>query len=134
MLSNQQCNINEWILLISLLTIVIVIFIILFAIYVNQYQNRPVINNCFGKFGIQSSLDADPINLCGQNRTEPCVFSVNNLTDAQSMCNELNCNAFTLNLITSTMKIVDPNNDFNKSTFTNLFVRQDNCNSIIPQT
>lgn len=80
---------------------------------------------CFGPFGVQTGTDANPINSCGTDRNDPCIFAVSTLGEAETQCNTLSsiCNAFTFSESTSTMKIVTQDNTFTAMN-TNLYVRQ----------
>jgi len=115
---------NGWILLSFLLTMVIILLIILWVFSILDRNNIPPCS-CFGPFGVEINVDANPINLCGTDRIAPCIFAKNSLADCVNECNVLQgiCQAFTFNAVTSTMKIVQPINTFT-SVQTNLFVRQ----------
>lgn len=127
---NQQNYYAEnigWILLSVILAIGLIIFIILWALCLNEQHNQQPASLCFGAFGVETGVDSDALNICGTSSNNPCIFSKNSLTDAENECNTLKsiCNAFTFNAITSTMKIVNSSNKF-VSPSTNLFVRQSN--------
>lgn len=113
-----------WIILVSVLTLAIIVLLIL---WVMSAQNCTATSSrsCFGTFGVQFGVDANPLNSCGTSQTDPCMFAKKSLIDCQTQCNNLQniCQAFTFNSSTSTMKIVRPINTFN-SAQSNLFVRQ----------
>lgn len=112
-----------WILLSLLLTVGLIVFIVLWAICINE--NNQSQTTSFGTYGVQPGVDAVAINACGQNKNTACVFSKNSLADCETECNNLKsiCSAFTFNFSTSTMKIVNKNAAFVSSS-ANLFVRQ----------
>ena len=120
----QDEHIVGWIMLCLLLAIALIIFIILWAFCVNDRYTTPS-TTCFGPFGVETGLDANPINQCGTGRMDPCIFARNSIMDSETECNNLRsiCNAFTFNPTNSTMKIVDRNSTFASSS-ANLFVRQ----------
>lgn len=115
---------GEWILLCTILTTALIIFILLWAFAANDLYNQTN-SVCFGPFGVITGLDGNPINSCGTNGTDPCIFAKNTLSACEDECNNLKsiCNAFTFNPSTSTMKIVNTSNVF-ASTSANLFSRQ----------
>lgn len=110
-----------WIILCVILAIGWIAFMILWVFCVNGECN----NNCYGQFGVQPGVDANPINRCGLNNNDPCVFAINSITAAEQQCNTLRniCERFTFNIATSTMKIVNNNSTFTSNN-SNLFVRQ----------
>lgn len=113
-----------WILLCVGLTIALIVFITLWAFCINsQHTNQTT--TCFGSYGVQPGVDANPLNQCGTNNNNPCVFAKNSVADCETECNNLKniCDAFTFNFSTSTMKIVNRNAAF-ASPSANLFVRQ----------
>lgn len=115
-----------WIILAIFLTLFVTIFASLWIIALNQpptQQSPPI--GCFGPFGVQAGIDANPLNQCGAGFSNPCIFAINSLIDAETQCNTLQsiCNAFTFNFSTATMKIVNPSTTFT-STNANLFIRQ----------
>ncbi len=114
-----------WILLTVFLALGLLIFLVLWIVCMNQIETQPISNICFGEFGVITGLDANPVNLCGTNQSDPCIFAVNSISDAETQCDVLKsiCNAFTFNSNGSTMKIVQTNNTFS-SLSTNLFIRQ----------
>lgn len=115
-----------WIVLCLVLAVAVIVFMLLWALCMNdQHTQPPPPAACFGSFGVQTGIDATPVNLCGLNNTDPCIFARNSLADAEAQCNTLRsiCNAFTFNFNSATMKIVQPVNTF-ASLSTNLFVRQ----------
>lgn len=114
-----------WILLSLLLGIGLIVFLLLWIFNVNAQHNQSSTGVCFGPFGVESGVDANALTVCGTNSSDPCIFAINTLTDAEAQCNTLSsvCNAFTFNASTSTMKIVQPNSTY-ISPSTNLFVRQ----------
>lgn len=118
-------NLVGWIILSIVLTVALVTFMLLWIFSINEKYNQPESTICFGPFGIQTNVDSDPINQCGTNKSDPCIFAKNSVADAEAECNTLKsiCSAFTFNTLTSTMKIVQPTNTF-MSIGTNLFVRQ----------
>lgn len=114
----------EWVLLCVFLTTALIIFILLWAFSANnEFNNQGTV--CYGPFGIQAGVDANVLNLCGTNNTNPCQFAVNSILAAESQCNVLQsiCDAFTFDFSTSTMKIVNSSTIFT-SPSVNLFVRQ----------
>lgn len=113
-----------WVILTLSLTSLLILFIILWVFCVHTATMSQT-GTCFGTYGIQTSVDANPINQCGSGRTGPCVFAKNSLADCETECDNLRsiCNAFTFNFSTSTMKIVNSNTIFT-SPSSNLFVRQ----------
>lgn len=113
-----------WIILCLILGLIIIGFIVLVTFnFLNLNGTTPC--SCFGTFGIESGVDANPLNLCGTNGITPCSFNINNLSDAITQCNNLQsiCQAFTFNPSISTMKIVTPSNTFSSPQST-LYVRQ----------
>ena len=118
-------HIIGWVLLCLLLAAGVIIFMLLWIFSVNDQHNQPPQTLCFGSFGVITGIDADAVNLCGTNKTDPCIFGINSIADAETQCNTLRgiCNAFTFNSSNSTMKIVQANNTFASSS-TNLFIRQ----------
>ena len=117
-------HIIGWIVLSMILALIIIILIILWVLSLLNTSNLPPCN-CFGPFGVEVGVDANPINQCGTNRTTACIFAKNSISDCEIECNNLQsiCQAFTFNETTSTMKIVIPTNTF-VSSQANLFVRQ----------
>lgn len=116
-----------WILLTCFLTIGLLIFLILWILCLNNLQNQPLSNVCFGEFGVITGTDANQLNLCGTSQSDPCIFAINTIADAEKQCDTLKfiCNAFTFSSNNSTMKIVQNTNTF-PSISTNLFIRQSN--------
>ena len=117
-----------WIILAFALAAVIVVLIIILAIVTLNNNSTPTPSTaCFGEYGVESNVDANPLNRCGSSRSEPCIFTKTSLNACISECDQLSsfCSAFTFNPLTSTMKIVPTTGTFT-STGTNLFVRQ-NC-------
>jgi hypothetical protein len=120
-----------WLVLSAMLAVFTIIFAILWVIAINQQPPpQPPSMVCFGAFGVQAGTDANPLNQCGTNNVNPCVFAINSLIDAETQCNTLQsiCNAFTFNFSTATMKIVNSGSAFT-STNSNLFVRQPSSTS-----
>ena len=115
---------SGYIILCIILTRLLIVFIILWAVAVNINFNSTN-NTCFGPFGVQVNTDANVLNICGTNQTSPCIFSVSSVNDCETQCNILStvCSAFTYNASTSSMKIVQPSNTFASSS-TDLYVRQ----------
>jgi hypothetical protein len=115
---------SGWIISTILLTIGLLIFLFLWIYTISQKSNQTT-NSCFGTFGVQTGVDANPINSCGTDRKTSCIFYINSLEEAENECNILSsiCDAFTYNQSTSTMKIVQKGNTFSSPT-ANLFVRQ----------
>lgn len=114
-----------WVVLSVILATTTIVFLMLWIFSQPINSSSSTSTSCFGPFGVQSGVDANPINSCGVNRNNPCIFTINTLSGAQDQCNTLQsiCNAFTFNQNTNTMKIVQPTNTFT-SLATNLFVRQ----------
>jgi len=113
-----------WIILCVSLAVALIIFLILWAFAINDiYNTQPQV--CFGPYGVQTGVDANPLNQCGTSKTDPCIFAKNTISDCEAECDTFKsiCNAFTFNSSTSTMKIVQPTNTFS-SPSSNLFVRQ----------
>lgn len=113
-----------WIIVSISLMIIAIVFIILWVAAVNALHNQ-VSNICFGPFGVETGVDANPINQCDTNQSSPCVFTKGSLADCESQCNSLSniCHAFTFNSSTKTMKIVSGTGTF-LSPSVNLYVRQ----------
>jgi len=119
-----KSHVAGWVLLSFILASGLIFFLILWVFILNNQQNQ--INNiCFGLFGVEMNVDANPINRCGSDNISPCIFPINSLDSSQQQCDTLKniCQAFTFNQTLSTMKIVQPTNTFTSSG-TNLFVRQ----------
>lgn len=114
-----------WVILSILLAIGLIIFLTLWIFSINDKYNQPSPSQCFGPFGVETGVDANPLNLCGTNRSDPCIFGKATLADAEAECDTLRsiCNAFTFNASNSTMKIVNPTNTFISGS-SNLYVRQ----------
>ena len=115
-----------WVIACALLATTTLIFLLLWIFsHASQQNPTPPPGVCFGPFGVESDIDANPLSACGTDRTDPCIFAVNTLQAAEDQCNTLQsvCNAFTFNESTATMKIVQPTNTF-VAMGTNLFVRQ----------
>ena len=123
--SGSSTHTTGWIILTLVLAIAVIIFLLLWALCVNDHNAQPPPATCFGQFGVAPGVDATPVNRCGTNNTDPCIFARNSLADAEAQCNTLQsiCNAFTFNFSTATMKIVQTTNTFT-SLSANLFVRQ----------
>lgn len=114
---------TEWLVLTYTLGIVLIIFIILWAIEVNRTESP---NVCFTAFGVIPGFDANQINSCGTSRTEQCVFLRGSLSACETECNLLPdiCKAFVFNQSSSTMKIINPSGPTFPSLSSNLFIRQ----------
>jgi hypothetical protein len=117
-------HVTGWILLSLFLGILTTIFLLLWILCINNTHTQPPPSQCFGPFGVEAGVDAEPLNLCGTSNTDPCIFGKTSLAEAEAECDTLRsiCNAFTYNVSTSTMKIVRPTNTFSSSA--DLFVRQ----------
>jgi hypothetical protein len=112
-----------WIVLSYSLTIVLIVFVILWAI---QIDKKIPPNVCSSSFGVIPGLDANAISSCGTNKSDLCVFSRGSLSSCETECNLIPdiCKAFTFNQSASIMKIVDPSGVTFSSFSTNKFVRQ----------
>lgn len=124
LVNESSTNNIGWIILTGILAATTLVFLMLW-IFTQSTVPSTSSNVCFGSFGVQADVDANPLNLCGMNQNNPCVFAINTLAGAEDQCNTLEsiCNAFTFNQNTNTMKIVQLGNTFS-SLSTNLFVRQ----------
>lgn len=124
--TNERRNpgIIGWVTVIVILSIVAVIFLILWLVALNQHPNV-ITQNCFGTYGVTGNVDAPVLNTCGTSNLDPCIFSKNTIADCETQCDTLSsiCDAFTFDFNTTTMKIVNRNNAFT-SVGVNLFVRQ----------
>jgi hypothetical protein len=120
---NFKVNNTGWIVLAVILSLLVVLFLLLWIFAVGGCTVTP--DPPFGLFGVEFGVDANAQNNCGPNRNQPCLFAKNNLLDCQTECDTLKsiCQAFTFNSTTSTMKIVQPSNTFS-SPSSSLFVRQ----------
>lgn len=67
-----------------------------------------------GSYVMKPGADGVTLNTCGQNRNLPCVFTVQYLTNATSLCKQLGsaCPAFSYNESTGRMKVVNPSSAF----------------------
>lgn len=123
--TNYDEHVIGWFILSVFLAAGLIIFLLLWIFSINDQQTQPAPSICFGPFGVQTGIDANALNICGTSRTDPCIFGMPSLSNAEAECNTLQsiCNAFTYDDSTLTMKIVQPTNTFLSSS-TNLFVRQ----------
>lgn len=124
--TEEYDNSYGWIILSSILAVILLIFIILWVVAIDEQHMCSNTNmSCFGPYGVETGIDANPLNQCGTNRTSPCIFAKGTIADCEAECDNLIsiCSAFTFNSSTSTMKIVDRSNVF-VSTSSDLFVRQ----------
>lgn len=112
-----------WVVITFVLTALVITFLLLWIFQLNS-ENNQIPCSCFGTYGVQLSVDANPISCLLDGVTGPCIFKKLSLQECNTEClNRTNCNAFTYNPTTFTMKIVEPTNTF-ISPLTNLFVAQ----------
>lgn len=112
-----------WLVLSYVLTTALVFFIFAWTLTEIKVSNQitgPL------QFGVLTQVDSDPVYKCGTDGKQRCVFLKGNLDSCIQQCNLLEdiCQAFTFNLSTSTMKIVDPSTSKFESFSSDMFVRQ----------
>ena len=112
-----------WIILSLILGIIIIGLIITVAFL--QLNRASPNGTCSGSYGLQTGVDGDIINKCGENRNSPCLFVLSSINQCVTECNVLQdiCTAFSYNPTTQTMKIVNPNRIFS-SDQVDLYTRQ----------
>lgn len=120
----HEKNTLGWIILSFVLAVFVIILLLLWVFYMWNDQNISSCN-CYGPYGLQLNLDGNALMQCGTGNNQTCTFIKNSISDCVSQCDALSniCQAFTFNALTSTMKIVQPNNLFFSSQ-TNVFIRQ----------
>jgi len=117
---------NYYIIIIILLFLLILSLIISIGLVIYIFLNNDprIYNSDSGVYTITLNKDSIPLNLCGNNNNEPCLFTLNSIEECINRCNNLNhiCEAFTYNQINQIMKIVDKNRLVNRLN-TNLFIK-----------
>ena len=117
---------KQWIILCSVLTIGLLIFMILWIACLNQQYITPNIIYS-AEYGLYPATDGAAINICGPNGDESCSFTATTLADCLSTCSLFSsiCKGFVYVRNSNLMKIIDVElNQTAQNSFADLYLKQ----------
>ena len=117
---------KQWIILCSLLTIGLLIFMILWITCLNQQYITPNITYS-AEYGLYPGTDGVAMNICGTNGDETCSFTATTLAECLSQCSVLSsiCKGFVYIRNSNLMKIIDVGlNQTVKNNSADLYIKQ----------
>jgi hypothetical protein len=117
---------KQWIILCSVLTIVLLIFMILWITCLNSQYITPNITYS-AEYGLYPGTDGVAMNICGSNGDQPCSFTATTLAECLSQCSVLSsiCKGFVYIRNSNLMKIIDVGlNQISKNNFADLYIKQ----------
>ena len=91
--------------------VIIVVLVVVILVTARAHSSRPL---GASSYLVHPGTDGTALNTCSDTRNQPCVYPMATLSDAVAQCNLLQCEMFSYNSSTQSMKIIDPG-----STFTN---------------
>ena len=104
---NTTGSINNSGIMLIIFLVMIIIFLIFLIVILAIRDSAPTTPCGFSTFGVMPNFDNVALSTCGSNKSSPCVFQVNSVSDAISQCEDLNCTSFSFNDSTLTMKIIN---------------------------
>jgi len=117
---------KQWIILCSVLTIGLLIFMILWIACLNvQYITPNIIYSA--EYGLYPATDGVAMNICGTDGEQPCSFTVTTLADCVSTCSLFSsiCKGFVYIRNSNLMKIIDVElNQTVQNNFGDLYIKQ----------
>ena len=91
--------------------VIILVLVVIIVVTTRAHSSRPV---GASNYLVYPGTDGTSLNICSDTRNQPCVYPMATLEDAVDQCDLLQCEMFSYNSTTQSMKIIDP-----RTTFTN---------------
>ena len=118
---------KQWIILCVFLLIVLLIFMILWIVCLNEKSTTTNIQYS-AEYGLYPNTDGVVLNKCGSNNNQPCSFTLTSLSDCITQCSTILssiCKGFVFIPGSNLMKIIDiDKNQTSSSPSAYLYIKQ----------
>jgi hypothetical protein len=118
---------KQWIILCVFLLIVLLIFMILWIVCLNE-KSTTINIQYSAEYGLYPNTDGVVLNKCGPNSNQPCSFTLTSLSDCITQCSTILssiCKGFVFIPGSNLMKIIDiDKNQTSSSQSAYLYIKQ----------